>query len=168
MCIENSLEILMSLLQVTFIKFNLFEMHKISKINMINVDSLTPIFWMENIKCYELKQVMRQSDEQFINILNQFRTTTQWQFVIDTINSQCFCTPPKDPNFPYLFYTNDSRLKHNESTFLRSDGDVYIFRVEDKHHDTCPKSFVKWFKFHSQITVKILSKEKHVDQTLCW
>jgi hypothetical protein len=32
---------------------------------------------MENIKCYELKQVMRQSDEQFINILNQFWTTTQ-------------------------------------------------------------------------------------------
>jgi len=42
------------------------------KINMNNSDSLTPNFWMENIKCYELKQIMHQSDEQFINILNQF------------------------------------------------------------------------------------------------
>jgi hypothetical protein len=31
------------------------------------------------IKCYELKQVMRQSDEQFINILNWFRIATQLQ-----------------------------------------------------------------------------------------
>jgi hypothetical protein len=111
------------------------------KINMNNIDSLTPNFWMEKIKCYELKQVMPQSDEQFINILNQFQTTTQSQYYIDTINSQCFCTPLEDPKFPYLFYTNESRLKHNESTFLPSDGNVYIFHVKDKHHDTCPKPF---------------------------
>jgi hypothetical protein len=42
------------------------------KINVNNIDSLSPNFWMEKIKCYELKQVMRQNDEQFINILNQF------------------------------------------------------------------------------------------------
>jgi hypothetical protein len=96
---------------------------------------------MENIKCYELKQVMCQSDEQFNNILNWFWIATQSQFDINTINRQCFHTPPKDPNFQYLFYTNESRLKHNESTFLRSDGDVYIFHVKDKHHYTCPKSF---------------------------
>jgi hypothetical protein len=42
------------------------------KINMNNIDSLAPNFWMEKIKCYELKQVMYQSDEQFINIFNQF------------------------------------------------------------------------------------------------
>jgi len=52
-----------------------------------------------------------------------------------------FRTPPKDPKFPYLFYTNEARLKHNELTCLQSDGDVYIFHVEDKHHDTCLKSF---------------------------
>jgi hypothetical protein len=52
-----------------------------------------------------------------------------------------FSYTSKDPKFPYLFYTNESRLKHNESTFLGSDGDVYIFCVEDKHHDICPKSF---------------------------
>jgi hypothetical protein len=41
------------------------------KINMNNIDSLAPNFWMEKIKCYELKQVMCQSDEQFFNLLNQ-------------------------------------------------------------------------------------------------
>jgi hypothetical protein len=42
------------------------------KTNMNNIDSPTPNFWMENIKYYELKQVMHQHVEQFINILNQF------------------------------------------------------------------------------------------------
>jgi hypothetical protein len=42
----------------------------IFKINMNNIDNLTPTFWMEEIKCYELKQVMCQTDEQFSNILN--------------------------------------------------------------------------------------------------
>ncbi len=96
---------------------------------------------MEKIKHYELKEIMHQSDEQFIKILNQFWTTTQSQFDIDIINSQCFCTPLEDPKLPYLFYTNETRLKHNELTFLRNDGDVCIFCVEDKHHDACPKSF---------------------------
>jgi hypothetical protein len=91
------------------------------KINMNNIDSLMPIFWMEKIKCYELKQLMHQNDEEFINIRNQFRIATKSQFDINTINSQCFHTPPEDPKFPYLFYTNEARLKHNGLTFLRSD-----------------------------------------------
>jgi hypothetical protein len=32
---------------------------------------------MEKIKCYELKQIMHQNDEKFINILNQFWIVTQ-------------------------------------------------------------------------------------------
>jgi hypothetical protein len=42
------------------------------KINTNNIDSLAPKFWMENIKHYKLEQVVHQSDEQFINILNWF------------------------------------------------------------------------------------------------
>jgi hypothetical protein len=68
----NFLKILMSLLQVIFIKFNQFCDARVFKINMNNINSLTTNFWMEKIKWYELKQVMCQSDEQFINILNQF------------------------------------------------------------------------------------------------
>jgi hypothetical protein len=47
------------------------------KTNANNIDSLTPNFWMKKIKCYELKQVMLQSDEQSIIILNQFQIATQ-------------------------------------------------------------------------------------------
>ncbi len=53
-----------------FYQVQVFHDAGISKINMNNIDSLTPNVKMEKIKCYELKQVMHQSDEQFINILN--------------------------------------------------------------------------------------------------
>ncbi len=72
---------------------------------------------------------MCQSDEQSINILNRFQSATQSQFDIDTINNRSFGTPPKDPKLPYSFYTNETRFKHNESTLLQSDGDVYIFHA---------------------------------------
>jgi hypothetical protein len=80
---------------------------------------------MGKIRCYELKQVMCQSDEQFINILNQFRTTTQLQSNVDTINNQCFHTPPNNPKFPYLFYMNAATQKHNKSAFLQSEREVF-------------------------------------------
>jgi hypothetical protein len=96
---------------------------------------------MEKIKCYELKQIMCQSDEQFINILNQFQTITQLKLDVDTINNQCFHTPPYDPNFPYLFYTNEAKQKHNELAFLQNEGDVLILHAQDRHHDICPQSF---------------------------
>jgi hypothetical protein len=64
---------------------------------------------MEKIKCYELKRVMHQSDEKFINILNWFWIVTQLQLNVDTINKQCFHTFPNDPKFLYLFYTNETK-----------------------------------------------------------
>ncbi len=60
---------------------------------------------------------------------------------MDNINNQFFCTPPNDPNFPYLFYMNEAKQKHNESTFLQSERDVFILHAQDRHHDTCPQSF---------------------------
>jgi len=36
---------------------------RVFKTNMNNIDNLTPNIWMENIKCYELNQIMHQSDE---------------------------------------------------------------------------------------------------------
>jgi len=80
-------------------------------INANNIDSLALNFWMEKIKCYELKQVVCQSDAQLINILNQFRTVTQLQSVVNTINNQCFRTLPNNPKFPYLFYMNEAKQK---------------------------------------------------------
>ncbi len=97
---------------------------------------------MEKIKCYELKQIKRQSDEWFINILNQFRIVTQLQSYVDTINNQCFCTLPNDKKIPwYSFYTNETKQKHNESAFLLSEGNVFKLWAQDRHHDTCSQSF---------------------------
>jgi hypothetical protein len=43
---------------------------------------------------------------------------------------------------------------------------VYIFCVEDKHHDTCPKSFQ--LQNYSYFTSELHSnKEKHIGQILC-
>jgi len=64
---------------------------------------------VEKIKCYELNQVMCQSDEQFINSLNRFQTTTQVQSDVDIINNQCFHTPLYDPKLSYLFYMNEAK-----------------------------------------------------------
>jgi uncharacterized protein YdeI (YjbR/CyaY-like superfamily) len=80
---------------------------------------------MEKIKCYELKRIMTQSDEIFIKILNQFRIVTQLQLNVDTINNQCFHTLPSHRKFPYLFYTNEAKQKHNELTFFQNEGDVF-------------------------------------------
>jgi hypothetical protein len=76
------------------------------------------------------------------------------------MNIQCFHTLPKNPKLPYLFYTNEARLKHNKSTFLWIDEDAYIFHAKDKY-DTCPKSFQLRndpnfiVGLHSKIQIKI-------------
>jgi hypothetical protein len=36
---------------------------------------------------------------------------------------------------------NEAKQKHNESTFFRNEGDVFILCAQDKHHDTCLQSF---------------------------
>ncbi len=56
---------------------------------------------------------------------------------MDTINNQCFHTPPNDSKFPYLFYTYEANQRHDELIFLRSEGDVFILCAQDRHHDTC-------------------------------
>ena len=106
-----------------------------------SMDDLAKGFWLDKIKCYELNQVMRQSDQQFIDILNRFRIATQTQNDSDIVNRQCVRNPPNDPKFPYLFYRNIPKLQHNEYVFQRTEDSVYVFYKEDKHHDLCPKSF---------------------------
>jgi hypothetical protein len=45
-----------------------------------------------------------------------------------------FLNPPNDPKFSYLFYTNETRSKHNELTFLQETiDDVYIFHKQDRN-----------------------------------
>jgi hypothetical protein len=45
---------------------------------------------MEKNKCYELKHIMGQNDEQFINIWNRFWIVTQLELDVDIINNEIF------------------------------------------------------------------------------
>jgi hypothetical protein len=36
---------------------------------------------------------------------------------------------------------NETKQKHNELAFFRSEGDVFILHAQDKHHDAWPQSF---------------------------
>jgi len=94
---------------------------------------------VEKIKCYELKQVMHQSDEQFINILNQFWIVTQLQTNVDTIINQCFHTLPNDPKFSYLFYIDESKQNIMNQFSFEVKGMYSYFCT--RHHDTCLQSF---------------------------
>jgi hypothetical protein len=44
-------------------------------------------------------------------------------------------------NLHIYFYTNEAKQKHNESTFLQSEGGVFILHAQDRHHDTRLQSF---------------------------
>jgi hypothetical protein len=83
---------------------------------------------------------------------------------VDTINNQCFHTLSNDPKFPYLFYKNEAKQKHNESFFLQNEGDVFILCAQDRHHDTCLQSFQLQndANFTTKTTLKGSCKEKYV------
>jgi hypothetical protein len=75
-----------------------------------------------------------------------------------------FCTLPNDSKFPYLFDMNEAKQKHNESTFLWSEGDVFMLHAQDRHHDTCVESFqlqndanfIAWLHLKVQIKKNML------------
>jgi len=89
-----------------------------SKVDGFNV--LTTIFLCENVKFYELKQLMWQNDFEFMNILNRFRTTLQTFKDIEFINNIFFKTPPIDNILPYLFHTNAKTIQHNKNIFEKN------------------------------------------------
>ncbi len=71
------------------------------KLDGINIFGIN--FWNEHVKCFELKQIMPQTNTNFINILNQFRTTLKIHDNINFITQICLKKPPLDTTLPYLF-----------------------------------------------------------------
>jgi hypothetical protein len=98
-------------------------------------------FWHEYVKCYELNQVMWPKNENFINILNKFRTTSQKFEDIKSINHIYVKPPPKDNTLPYLFYTNAKTIAHNKKKFENTNGETFLFVAQDMHLDKCPLHF---------------------------
>jgi DNA replication protein DnaC len=95
------------------------------------LNELAPNFWKERANCYELVQVMRQKDLQFIGILTRCQTTTQTEHDISYINKLCFRLPPTDITFPHLFYTNVKTNEHKKYVFDNTLGETYKFVARD-------------------------------------
>jgi hypothetical protein len=72
-----------------FYQFHQFKIHGFSKLKTNRFNILGTKFLHENVKCYELKQVMQQNDFESINILNIFQTTSQAYEDINFINKIC-------------------------------------------------------------------------------
>jgi hypothetical protein len=90
------------------------------------------------MKCYELKQVMRQNDLKFI-ILNRFQISSHTFEDIDFTNKICLKTPPIDNVLPHLFYTNAKRIdEHNKIIFQNILGQTFSFQITN---DTKPNSW---------------------------
>lgn len=67
--------------------------------------------WHRHVKCYELHQVMQQTDIDFIYVFNWFRIATQ---DISYINNVCLKPTPLYNVLLYLFYTNAKTNAHNK------------------------------------------------------
>jgi hypothetical protein len=120
-----------------------------SRINGLNV--LGTHLWQENIKCYELKQVMHQNDLQFIHILNIFWMASHIFEYINFINQICLWTPSIDNILPILFYINAKKIEHNKTILQNTLGQTFTFHAKDIHFETCPPHF-KLPMVPSQIT----------------
>jgi hypothetical protein len=55
--------------------------------NIFNTIALN--YWLKYVQCYELQEVMRQDDVNFINILNRFKTASQIIENIKCMNNNC-------------------------------------------------------------------------------
>jgi hypothetical protein len=105
------------------------------------IDIFGTYFWNEHVKCFELKQIMPQTNTNFINILNQFRTTLEIHHNINFMSQICLKKPPLDTTLPYLFYTNVKIIEHIKKTFQNTLGETFKFVVQDIHLDTCVVHF---------------------------
>jgi len=104
---------------------------------------------------------MRQTNDQFIQVLNRFWIVTHNLANITLLNHTYLRPPPNDLNFPYMYYINKSTKEKNYFIFQNKKGQEYVFDVDDQHHDTCPKHS-KWKNgpsqivgLHSKIQIKI-------------
>lgn len=72
---------------------------RVFKTNKNNIDSVAPIFGWKFSNATNLKQIMCQSDQLFIDIFYHFQTTSQSQGDVDFRNHLRLRTPPNDSIF---------------------------------------------------------------------
>ena len=89
-------------------------------------------FWQDNVKCFELKQVMRQENKDFVSILNIISTCSQTKVDILYLNNHCYKSPPIDPMFPYLFYLNKDVQEHNRKMLNLVQSETITLKAHSK------------------------------------
>ncbi len=65
-----------------------------------SLNCLAKNFWFNHIWCYELHQVMQQTYEQFVNILNRFRTSTHTKMIYLHLMQYVLKCPQTTSNSP--------------------------------------------------------------------
>ena len=85
-----------------------------------------------NVVRVELDQIYRQSDKQFIDLLNAIRDNSIDSSQIQELNKQCkpSFTPPDSEKYIYLMTTNNSASKINEKKLQQLKGEEKIFLAE--------------------------------------
>jgi hypothetical protein len=90
------------------------------------IDTLGINFWLDHIFCFKLLQIMRQSDNRFIEVLNRFQIATHNPINITFFNNIFLCQLPNELDFPYMYYTNKSTKERN-NYFLKIQKDNNMF-----------------------------------------
>ena len=80
----------------------------------INGEKIPHRFWLENVLCFKLQTIVRQTHQQFISILNHTRIGKQNDKDLSYLNMTCYKTPPNNQKLPYLFHRNSIVDEHNK------------------------------------------------------
>jgi hypothetical protein len=68
-----------------------------------SIDALRINFWLDCFRCFELFQVMCQSDEQFFKVFNRFQIATHNPKDITFLNNICLHQLLNELDFPSLY-----------------------------------------------------------------
>jgi hypothetical protein len=68
-----------------------------------NIDALVINLWLDHIHYFKFTHVMCRIDDQFIEVLNKFRTATHNPIDVTLLNHTYSHLPPNYLNFPYMY-----------------------------------------------------------------
>ena len=98
----------------------------------INNDKIPYTFWFDHVLSYELQTMVRQTNAQFISILNHARISQQTDEDIAYLNRTCLKPTHTNPRFPYLFQTNAYVEEHNKRMLDYLPTKLCVFEAIDK------------------------------------
>jgi hypothetical protein len=116
----------------------------------INTEKIPYTFWLENVLCFELHNVVRQTNQKFIFVLDHARTGLQNDEDLIYLNTTCYKTAPNDPKLPYLFHRNSAVDEHNKRMLDFLPTKLYVFEAIDEINSQIEN-------FHHQVEKSTLS-----------